>query len=166
MKSLFLIVYLITLSALTASAQNIDTSLLKKMFLIKCIQLRDIPKNIGDTICVYGHVHNYKSLPDSNKLIINIDSASHGPTFTIELHYQEREAEPYLVAEIANNSIVAYGIIAGNKDNFRIVSYLIVPENEEKDMLAGFNLRLLAQKHRSDRHKTKIINVTLSAPDQ
>jgi len=45
------------------------------------------------------------------------------------------------------------------------MSYVIVPENEAGDMLAGFNLMILTQKHKSDKHKIKITNVTLSAPE-
>jgi len=53
MKSLFLIVSLIVFGAITASAQKIDTTYLKiNSLLVKYIQLRDIPKHIGDTVCV------------------------------------------------------------------------------------------------------------------
>jgi hypothetical protein len=166
MKGLFLIVSLVVFSAITAFGQNIDTSFLKiNPLLVKCIQLRDMPKHIGDTICVYGHVHDYKALPDSNKLIVNIDSASHGRVFTVELRLP-REAIPYLIEQITNNSIQALGIITGNRNNFKVMSYVIVPENKDGDMLAGFNSLLLTQKHRSDKHKVKIISVTLSPPNQ
>lgn len=148
----------------SASAQNINIPQTNfNPLLVKYIELTDIPNHVGDTVCVYGHVHDFKTLKNSNTITVIIDSASNGRFVNLELSYSDPEAIPYVINELKNN-IIIYGVITGNRDSPKIVSQLFLPEDGTGSELEFFRMMLNAQRHKNRNPKSKITNVVLTAP--
>lgn len=163
MKYLSLIIFLIKLSVYQALAQDIP-KMDVNIGTAKCIELREIPDHIGDTICIYGHVHNFKVASDQNMIIAQIGSASNNQSVTVEIAYVYAEAKPYLLKQLKNNTIIIFGIVTGSHDKPKVVSKLFMPDDNSGTWLSYFKSKNEIQRDTGRRSKVRITDVQLLPP--
>jgi hypothetical protein len=163
MKYLSLIIVFITLFICRASAQDIPKMDIN-IGTAKCIELKEIPDHIGDTVCIYGHVRNFKMVSDQNIIIAQIDSASNNQPVIVEIAYVYAEAKPYLVKQLKNNMIIIFGIITGTHDKPKVVSKVFMPDDKSGTWLSYFKSKNEIQRDTSKLSKVRITDVQLLPP--
>ncbi|MBB6110484.1 hypothetical protein HDF23_003243 [Mucilaginibacter lappiensis] len=131
----------------------------------KRVELREIPNHIGDTICIYGHVHDFKVVSDQKIIVTQIDSASNTQPVTVEIAYGYPEAKPYLIKQLKNNTVIIYGIVTGSYDKPKVVSQFFMAEDKSGEQLAFFKEMKAMQRDTNKRSRARIVSVELLPPD-
>jgi hypothetical protein len=132
----------------------------------KYIELKDVPDHIGDTVCVYGHVHEIKAIPGVNGFIVSIDSASKGKFVTVKISYLYEAAKPNVLKALKEHNIEVYGVVNGNREKPVITSSVFMADDQSAFLLSSFKSRLQFQKDGGKRASSRVISVVLMPPSK
>ncbi|SDP57585.1 hypothetical protein SAMN05428975_1883 [Mucilaginibacter sp. OK268] len=164
MKYLSLIIIFINLFIYQASAQNtLKTDI--DIFKVKYLEIKEIPDHIGDTVCVYGRLHDFKAIGSQNIIIARIDSVSNHKPVTVEFIYTYPETKQYILKQLKDTTIIIYGIVAGNHDKPKVISSFFSPEDGSGTWPSYFKNIIKMQRDTSKRSKVRITSVRLLPPD-
>ena len=164
MKYLSLTIIFINLFICRASAQNAPTTYID-VFKAKYLEIKEIPDHIGDTVCVYGRLHDFKAIGNQNIIIARIDSISNHKPITVEFTYTYPETKQNILKQLKDTTIIIYGIVAGNRNKPKVISGFFSPEDGSGTWPSYFKNVIKVQRDTSKRPKVRITSVQLLPPD-